>query len=70
MPHAPAHCRLIIQGYGTIAVGVMAPDQHWHRVGIAVVSKEDKEGHAHCFRELKRGVEAVVAKYTAEQRMI
>ena len=63
-------CRLIIQGHGSIAVGVMAPDQHWHRVGVAVVSKEDTIGHEHCFSQLKQGVEDVVAKYTRTQQMV
>ena len=62
--------RLVIEGHGTILIGVMAPDQHAHVVGYGVVSQEDTTGHVHCLRELKKGVEAVVAKYTANGHTI
>jgi hypothetical protein len=62
--------RLVTQGHGTILFGVMAPDQHFHIVGYAVVSKEDTEGHAHCLRQIKKGVEDVVNEYSQMARDI
>jgi len=55
--------RLVVEGHGTILVGCMGLDQHFHIIAYAVVSKEDTDGHEHAFKQVKAGVEAVVAKY-------
>ncbi len=60
--------RLVVEGHGTILIGVAAPDQHFHAIAYCVVSKEDTEGHLHCLKQVKAGVEAVMALYTLEQR--
>ena len=57
--------RLVVEGHGTILVGVMAPDQHFHAVGYCVVSSDDTDGHEHCFRQLKKGVEDTVDQYAS-----
>ena len=62
--------RLVIEGHGTMILGVTSLDQKFHLLGYAVVSKEDTEGHKSILKQLKDGVEEVVTKYARENRMI
>jgi hypothetical protein len=55
--------RLVVEGHGTLLVGLMSLDQKFHIIAYAVLCKEDTEHHEHCFRQIKKGVEAVVHKY-------
>lgn len=38
--------RLVIEGHGTMVMGVTSLDQKFHLLAYAVVNKEDTEGHA------------------------
>ena len=62
--------RLVVEGHGTILVGVMAPDQHFHIVAYAIASQDDADAHEHVLREIKKGVEAVVERYATAGKMV
>ena len=58
---------LVVEGHGTIVVGVVSPDQHFHAVSYGVCSHDDAQAHQHVFEQTKLGVEDVVRKYAREQ---
>jgi len=62
--------RLVVEGYGTMILGVTSLDQTFHLLGYAIVNKEDTTGHKFVLRQLKDGIEAVVTKYAREGRDI
>lgn len=59
--------RLIVENHGTILMGVVDLAQKFHVLAYAVVSKEDKAGHVHCFKMLKLGVRDVVQLYAQKK---
>ena len=57
--------KLVVEGHGTVGMCVVDEAQHAHLVGLAIVNREDQTAMEHCVRQLKRGVEEAVRKYTA-----
>jgi hypothetical protein len=49
-----------------MVMGVTSLDQTFHLLAYAVVNKEDTEGHEHCLRMLKEGIELEVNKCAEE----
>lgn len=58
--------KLVIEGHGTVGMCVVDEAQHSHLIGVAVVNREDQIAMEHCVRQLKRGVEEAVQKYTTQ----
>ena len=54
---------LVVEGHGTIVVGVVSPDQHFHAVSYGICSHDDAQAHQFVFEKTKAGVEEVVRKY-------
>jgi len=55
--------RLVVEGRGTLLVGVSDLSQVFHPEAYAILDHEDAAGHEHCLRQIKLGVEAAVSKY-------
>ena len=62
--------RLMVEGHGTMLLGVMDLSQKFHVVAYAVVTKEDTAGHAYVMKVVKKGVEDAVARYARAQRSV
>ena len=62
--------KLVVEGHGTILIGLMSPDQHFHAIAYAVVNLEDQAGHDYVVRATKKAVEWVIAKHIRLQRPI
>jgi len=54
---------LVLEGFGTMLIGVMSLSQEFHILAYAVVNHEDTEAHRHCLLQTKLGVEKAVRKY-------
>lgn len=54
---------LVLEGFGTMLIGVMSLDQQFHVVSYAIVNHEDTEGHRHCLLQTRLGVEKAAKKY-------
>jgi hypothetical protein len=62
--------KLVEEGHGCIVVGAVATDQVFHAIAYAFVDQECSVAHTFIFRQIKLGIENVVAKYASNNWLI